>query len=478
MEDSTPASQLKRRRILRPALRRFVLKCFTYVPVWLRDYLRHSRLAQQALSWLTSGAVSSGWQVPAPLCVLPWIHAFVGTTGDVHLCCNALGQGTSLGNVHGKSLFQIFASEPFAEVRHQMLQGKWPQQCQGCKDRENLGLSSYRNFSNGRYPSYSLLLTSNPSALSPAIRSLDLRPNNICNFKCRSCFVGASNRWVSDHNLLHPEAKVSQSYRGFDKDPAFWKEFDQNILPGIEAIDLAGGEPLLSQSHYLLLEKLLTHRKQDIKLRVTTNLSQLRFMHWDAVELWKYFPQLDLTLSLDGVGAQGEYVRSGMDYSKWIENARRLKRELPNVKLGLNFVVSIFNVMYLREHYEAITREKFADPNFINFTFLTTPEYLSVQVLTPELKSAVEREISKWLSQARQMSTGMRDQLRALVEFMNKTDGFALYGREFAFKTGLLDQARGEDALALFPKLEPMLVLTKFQTPQPSICCGDSTAPA
>ena len=443
----------------RPLLRRFgttVLKCSTYLPPGLKHRLKHSRLARQAHHWLASGPVSPDRQVPTPLCVLPWIHAHVATTGDVHLCCIALGQDAPLGNVHEQSLSEIFATGPFSKVRQQMLQGKWPWECQGCKDRELLGLTSYRHFSNGKYPSYFGLLTSDPGALTPAIRSIDLRPNNICNFKCRSCGVTASNRWFSDHNLIHPEAKVLHGYQGFDKSPAFWTEFDQKILPSLEELDLAGGEPLLSQSHYLLLERLIALRKQDIKLQVVTNLSQLRFMHWDAVELWKQFPRLDLTLSLDGVGAQGEYIRKGMSYANWVENALRLKRELPHAKRNLHFVVSIFNVTDLREHYEAILRGEFVDPVFITFTFLTKPAYMSVQVLTPELKSMVERDIRVWLSEARQMPAAVREQLEALIEFMKETDGFTLHGREYASKTRLLDQARGEDALALFPKLQSM----------------------
>jgi MoaA/NifB/PqqE/SkfB family radical SAM enzyme len=442
-------------------LRRFgsvVLKCSTFLSPRIKHRLKHSRPARRVLRWLTSGPTSPDRPVPSPLCVLPWIHAHVATTGDVHLCCIALGQDAPIGNVHERPLSEIFASDPYSKIRQQMIQGKWPWECQGCKDRELLRLPSYRQFSNGKYPTYFGLLKSNPAALTPAIRSLDLRPNNICNFKCRSCGVDASNRWFNDHRLIHPEVKVLQSYQGFDKSPAFWKEFDEKILHGLEELDLAGGEPLLSQSHYLLLEKLIAHGKQDIKVQVVTNLSQLRFMQWDAVELWKQFSQIDITLSLDGVGAQGEYIRHGMDYATWVKNALRLKQELPHAKRNLHFVVSIFNVMDLREHYEVIRRGDFVDPNFIIFAFLTKPAYMNVQVLTPELKSTVEREIHGWLSETPEMPAPVREQLEALIEFMKEADGYNLHGREFASKTRLLDQARGEDFLALFPKLESMQV--------------------
>jgi hypothetical protein len=68
----------------------------------------------------------------------------------------------------------------------------------------------------------------------------------------------------------------------------------------------------------------------------------------------------------------------------------------------------------------------------------------------------VERDIRIWMSEARQMPEAVREQLEALIEFMKEIDGYTLYGREFASKTRLLDQARGEDGFALFPKLQSM----------------------
>lgn len=446
---------------LQPLLRRVgstILNYSTHLPPRLKRRLKRSRLAQRTRNWLASPAAAPERRPPAPLCVLPWIHAHVAATGDVHLCCIALGQENSLGHIRERSIGEIFASDSFARVRREMLKGEWPKECRGCQDREALGLPSYRHASNTKYPRYARQLTSDPSGLTPAIRSTDLRLNNICNFKCRSCGVMVSNRWFSDHQLIYPEMKIAHPYQGFDKDPAFWTEFDRTILPDLEELDLAGGEPLISQSQYRLLEKLIARNKQDIRLHVTTNLSHLRFMHWDAIELWRHFPNLEVSISLDGIGPQGEYIRHGMSYATWVENTLRVKRELPDVRRRLHFVVSIFNVTDLREHYEAIIQGDFVDPNCITFTFLNWPAYMSIQVLTPQLKLQVERDIRSWLSEARFMPEPVRVQLEALIKFMNETEGYALHGHAFATKTRLLDQARGEDALTLFPKLKSMLV--------------------
>ena len=61
-----------------------------------------------------------------------------------------------------------------------------------------------------------------------------------------------------------------------------------------------------------------------------TNLSCLRYGDWDVVDLWRRFPRVRLNLSLDGVGAQGEYIRHGLNYVRWTENVKR-RRTILNI---------------------------------------------------------------------------------------------------------------------------------------------------
>lgn len=445
---------------LRSALRRgasIAVQSGARLPPWIKRRLRKSRLICRIRNWCSPHTNSATSQPPAPLCVLPWLHVHVGTNAAVHLCCISLAPEDSLGNIRDQSVSEIFRSKRYEAVRRQMLAGEWPAECRGCREREDLGLRSFRHASNQFYPDYVRQLVSNPAALVPVIRSTDLRLNNVCNFKCRSCGSMASNSWFNDHKLIYPEFPISRSSYGIEGFESFWSEFDRDILPNLEELYLAGGEPLVTQGHYRLLEKLLAGGKNNIRVTITTNLSELRFMHWDAIDVWRPFPNLVVNMSLDGIGAQGEYIRSGLKYADWVSNARRVKRELPHAKRILHFVVSILNVTDLRQHYEEIIRNG-SDPQWITFTFLSTPEYLSIQVLTPELKAIVERDIGMWLSEATDMPEYLRVQIQALLQFMKQRDGYSVYGSEFAFKTKLLDESRGEQASALFPKLRSMLV--------------------
>jgi hypothetical protein len=182
----------------------------------------------------------------------------------------------------------------------------------------------------------------------------------------------------------------------------------------------------------------------------------LKFKHWDVIELWKQFPNLTVSLSLDGVGRKGEYIRDGLDYETWLENVRRVQREVPHAQRALHFVVCIFNVLDFAEHFKTIATSRFVDPAWITFTFLTWPEYLSVQVLTPELKRSAERKLREFLASGFEIVPHTRKQMEALIDFLNAQDLYETLGSKFAETTRVLDRARRQNAVALFPDLAPM----------------------
>lgn len=390
----------------------------------------------------------------SPLCALPWVHAQIETTGDVQLCCVARHTQGSIGNIHQQSLDQIFQSGRMHGIREQMLRGEWPDDCAPCREREVMRLSSFRHASNKTHAAVFEKLQ-NGAPPSPALRSLDLRLNNVCNFRCRFCYGFASTRWYSEHNLVFPDKPISEKYQGFDRLASFWEDFDR-LAPGLETIHLAGGEPLIIDAHYRLLEKLIAIGRTDVRLQYDTNLSRLQFKHWDVIDLWKHFPHLEISMSLDGAGQRGEYIRDGLCYQQWLQNARRVQRELPHAERSLHFVVCIFNVLDLADHFKAILEGNFVEPGRVMLTFLQWPEHLSVQVLKPELKANAEKNLLEFLKSDYPFVPEARAQIEALIDFMKAEDLYSIYGRDFADRTLLLDAARGQDALKMFPELAAM----------------------
>lgn len=394
------------------------------------------------------------------LCVLPWIHTYIGTTGFVQLCCvSGTGEAAPpvLGTIRDASLLDLFNSDRIDSVRRQMLAGTWPMECRYCQKKEARGIKSSRQVHNEIYKSYYWQLVTHPHSFIRKIRSIDLRLNNICNYKCRSCSGYSSSRWFTEHNLIYPHIEMQKRVIGFDDVRTFWDEFNTCIMPDLEHVHIAGGEPLVSEAHYLLLQSLIDSGKIDVELYYDTNLSQLTFKTWDVVELWNVFPNITICLSLDGVGPEGEYIRHGMNYKQWYKNLETIKKEVPHVRRKLHFVVSIFNVMNLRMHLRAIIDDGIVTPDRLRLTFLEWPPYMNVQVLPYALKIKCEHRLRELLEHEQTFGEAVLTQIKALLQFLKERDLYKEYGGEFASKTMLLDRLRGENAVDLFPYLEPML---------------------
>ena len=63
---------------------------------------------------------------------------------------------------------------------------------------------------------------------------------------------------------------------------------DQQI-DNVEEIYFAGGEPLIMDEHYYILEKLIAKGRRDVRLRYSTNLMKIKYKQWDNIELWRHF---------------------------------------------------------------------------------------------------------------------------------------------------------------------------------------------
>lgn len=385
---------------------------------------------------------------------------YIGTTGFVQLCCVS-GTGEAcppvFGSVREHSLRSLFESEGVERVREQMLAGVWPAECRYCREKEQRGVKSSRQVHNEIYRSHYDQLVSRPASFPPKLRSIDLRLNNICNFRCRSCSAYASSAWLHEHNLIYPQIRVTDRVIGLDDVHSFWAEFHTSIAPGLEHLHIAGGEPLVNDAHYVLLQALIDAGWTDLELYYDTNLSRLAFKTWDVVALWKQFPNITICLSLDGVGARGEYIRHGLDYEQWLKNLQRVTREVPHARRKLHFVVSIFNVMDLQTHLRTIIEEGFVAPDRLRLTFLTWPPYLNAQVLPAPLKERCAQSLRALIDDERTFGPAVVTQVRALLHFLEEKDLYREYGQELAQKVTLLDRLRGENAREMFPYLEPLL---------------------
>ena len=89
-----------------------------------------------------------------------------------------------------------------------------------------------------------------------------------------------------------------------------------------------------------------------ISLHYTTNVTQFPDDEW--WEIWTHFREVDLQLSIDGVGARYEYIRHPAQWTDTVNNTTRYiqkEQDLANIKLSVSHTVSAYNIYYLDEFF-------------------------------------------------------------------------------------------------------------------------------
>lgn len=325
------------------------------------------------------------------------------TNGHVAPCCMAdAWDGRETGNLNeNPDLDRQWNSPKMMELRKNMLAGKKNPICGNCYKYESHGKISERINYNRYYKHHlpRLLITDASGYLhTPDIPIVDLRFSNKCNYKCRICNSEYSSMWHEEEMVVgHPYGNLPVKDKIIThQQEKFWQSLN-NKLTTVQQIHFAGGEPLFMDEHYRVLETLIELGNTNIKLTYNTNFSTLRYKKYNVVELWQKFKYVEVWASLDGMGEKGDYQRKGQKWSKIEDNFREVSRLCPNVLMGVNITVSVFNIFDVCDFYKYLVEKKLADSERVNLYCLFGPECFSVVQLTPPLKEKAAKRIDDFL---------------------------------------------------------------------------------
>ena len=398
-------------------------------------------------------------------CLAPWVHAHLSSVGEFTPCCEI---PESFAKVDGATLASHWNSEAMAKVRLAMLADESLGICAKCYDKESAGATSWREVFNDRYSDLAGRLDQTrpdgtlPVQIQPV--DLDLRFSNLCNFRCRSCWHGSSSRWFSDALALGWTAGSSPILdAGADRPRTLAEVF--GLLPQLRSLYFAGGEPLLMEEHYTILEEALRLGRSDIELRYTTNLSELGLGNHSVLDLWRRFPTVVVGASADGMGAVGELVRKGMDWKRFEENVLAVRAQCPHVKLSLAVTVSVLNIFYLADFYRHAHEALGFGHRFIQVKPLQIGLHYNIQMLPTKLKHRATKILRAFIARLPEDKPGDTTQeidrmtgrtgMEQIVAFLWAQN---LKGHipEFVRVTQALDELRGEDTFATIPQLFPL----------------------
>jgi MoaA/NifB/PqqE/SkfB family radical SAM enzyme len=395
--------------------------------------------------------------------MFPWLHLNVTPKGDIYPCCSN-NYTTPFGNTKTITLQQAFNSPQMKNLRLDMLNERPNKICDFCYKHEEAGPHSFRNYSKEHFSKHFdevVPLTKEDGTVDEfKMRYFDIRFSNICNFKCRTCGSEFSSQWGAEmqknYDPKHPIVIHADDNKG---------NLLQEVLSHVEHIDLAyfaGGEPLITDEHYVMLEEMIRMGRTDITLRYNTNASNIKYKNHDVLDLWKHFKRIELSCSIDHYGERAEYLRSGTDWGK-VESNLLTFRDLDFVIFQMNTVFSIFNYSTIGEFYSYLKEKNIVrKEDWYHSLYLAVhPGYYSAQSLPKELKLEAAQKATQWVENNQGDSTSLSRLVTDAVNFANDNDTWSTFSKEFLQHTKSIDRIRGESFWKTFPELNKLIELTE-----------------
>jgi sulfatase maturation enzyme AslB (radical SAM superfamily) len=325
-------------------------------------------------------------------------------------------------------------------VRLTMLEGKIPPSCNKCFVEEKAGYRSKRNWET-LYWSKRLDIdqlikdTNEDGSVPPKIYYIDIRMGTKCNLKCIMCSPHDSSMWMGDWNKMYPKIENRSlkelcgwkpgsgnggSYNWHKNNPKFWDQLYEQ-MPNMRQLYFAGGEALVIEEHYTLLEKIVKEGYGDkIELRYNSNGINIPDRLY---KLWDNFYSVRFHFSIDSLEDMNHYIRYPTRWEQITESLNILDKTKDNIEVTIACAVQALNIYYIPDFIKWKLDQDFNKVNkyplgagLINFHFVYHPAFLNVKVLPDWFKEEVRDKFEKfyiWLT----------DNYRDDDEFLNSDHG-------------------------------------------------------
>lgn len=320
---------------------------------------------------------------PDSLCMAPWTHTYLSPQTERRMCCASrepaqnfrqyIDTHDGTGRYVPITLEQHWNGEHMKSVRRRMMQGEILPECEVC-NYKLLNVDVYRDYFNHLFAHrYQEAMASThddgSTTLTPV--SWDYRFSNLCNFKCRMCGDMLSSAWESEqrqHNMIdwnnpnshwmQPEVRREISrFQNTVIEQEFATAVEQHR---VEEIYWVGGEPLMYEQHWRYMRRIIELGDGGrLYARYNTNLSRVIYQGIDLYrDILQHIRDWQICASLDGIGATGEYIRTGLNYDAWLDNfgrgidiARHSRQMRIDFTLTLPGLLEVINVYQLAQRF-------------------------------------------------------------------------------------------------------------------------------
>jgi MoaA/NifB/PqqE/SkfB family radical SAM enzyme len=356
------------------------------------------------------------------------------------------------------------------ERRQEMLDGKRPDECGYCWEKEDVGEISDRKLKSDQFVDQ---LGVDPDetfdSLTAFPKILDVAFTNTCNFACSYCGPQNSSKWADDirrygeYDTVYRKTTLASLEKttvpNREHNPyveAFWQWWDQGLAENLDRLTITGGEPLLSKDTFRVLDRVMQD-DHDMIININTNLC-VPDANWERFVqvLGRLDRLISVSVSLESVGARAEYGRHGLDYDRFIKN---LEFICDNPYVSVNMVTTNNALSYtsMPDFLRKVIEFKQRGPAWKFKMFsneVRRPTYLDLRVLPREIREAVANEMKSIHLDTELWSEREIVQINRTIDFsLSEMKYQPLNQKDFATFTHAYDVRRSLDFDSTYPEL-------------------------
>jgi hypothetical protein len=371
---------------------------------------------------------------PGTLCMAPWTHTYLSPQTERRMCCASrepaqnfeqyIDTQAGTGRYEPLTLAQHWNSEHMKSVRRRMMAGETLPECAVCNDKL-LNTDVYRTYFDHLFSSkyYGQIWEdtdeSGHTRMQPV--SWDYRFTNLCNFKCRTCGDMLSSAWETEqrqhgmidfgnpkNNWMIPEIRGEISkFQDTQIEQEFAEAVEQHR---VEEIYWVGGEPLMYEQHWRYMKRIIELGDGPrVYARYNTNLSRVDYRGTNLyTDILGRIRDWQICVSIDGTKEIGEYIRTGLDYDRWLENlSQGIEAMGHRRQIRLDFTLTLPGLFEV-DQIQTLARQKGIDI-LAKVVFSFTPDIIMSPLALPR------HILDPWLDELIINSGGaMRDVLSQL----------------------------------------------------------------
>jgi hypothetical protein len=376
---------------------------------------------------------------PESLCLAPWTHTYLSPQTERRLCCASrepaqnfrqyIDTASGTGKYIPITLEQHWNSDHMRSVRRRMLAGETLPECDVCNSKL-LNTGVYRDYFSHLFGhKLEQVYESTDATGSTTMRpvSWDYRFSNLCNFKCRMCGDMLSSAWESEQKTHHmvnwadpknnwQKPKVREKITQF-QDTQIEQEFAEAVEQHrVEEVYWVGGEPLMYEQHWRYMKRIIELGDGgQVYARYNTNLSRVDYRGVNLYsDILDHVRDWQVCASIDGTGAIGEYIRTGLDYDQFRQNFEQgLEHQRNRRQMRLDFTLTlpglfeVDNIQSLAYEYgvELLTKVIFSFSPDIVLSPLALPRNILNSRLDQLIARSTTVAMQDLLTQLKQRST-------------------------------------------------------------------------